>query len=299
MTNLIVINPSDFKQREHSTCGFLESNVVQTITRLLSTNACFKEDTHHQPVTFQHKYNNNSNSKGTKTASKPSQKYKPTSYSERLQRDIGGMLNKINCSNASVIEAKLCKLVNQSNVDTILSTVLNKTLTQDIYTTYYVQLILALTSLFPETKSRLQLFADTFTSEQSALFDGICKLDYDNYEDFCRFGKYKTQLLVRQQVLFMLKLQVDPTSYIQFVTSAMDSCDNPHVIGVLLCLMETLMTHLSKDQVYTICNALQSKYRSSCIGRKNEFHIENIWIQYRKNVRLQGGNSQNAEASHV
>jgi hypothetical protein len=296
MTNLLVINPVEFKLKEHATTGYLESSTVKTISDMFAAHLCFKDDI--QPIVFNRTYPHKAKPHHHHHHNKPPQKYKPTSYSERLERDVGGLLNKINSSNYHVIEQKLLKLVNGSNVDSIFLFMLKKTYQQDVYTDLFVKMLKKIIGLHETMVHYVQELSNDFTKVQASLFEKVYQLDYSNYDDFCQFGKLKTEILVRQNVLhlFFDIITFDGQQYIDFLqTTLQHSAEcSLHVTNVVLTLISDFM-HISvsqRRQLYTCMNAC---LRTNVIGKKNEFFIQKIISDYNRDG-LQENNCKDSQA---
>lgn len=295
MTNLLVINPVEFKLRD-VTSGYLESNTIKIISELFTAHSCFRDDV--QPVLF-------NRSTGTHKAKshhhgKPPQKYKPTSYGERLDRDVGGLLNKINNSNYNVIEEKLLRLINASNVDSIVMFILKKTYQQDVYTELFIKMLKKILNIHKTMFKYVQELSNNFTEVQACLFDQVYKLDYSNYDDFCKFGKLKTEILVRQHVLHLLfdMVTFDVQQYINFLQTLLQQSAkcSQHVTNVVLTLIdEFVYTNLSMPQRKQLYDCMQLCLTTSVIGKKNEFLIQKIMLDYNRHG-LQKDDYQDAQA---
>ena len=281
MTNLLVIYPVDFKQREHVRSEYLETSTINAISELLTAHLCFREDA--QPILF----NRNTCTHKAKSHhhGKPPQKYKPTSYGERLDRDVGGLLNKINSSNYNVIEEKLLRITNVSNVDNIFAYILKKTYRQDVYTELFIKILKKILSLHNTMMKYVQELSNTFTNVQACLFDQVHKLDYSNYDDFCLFGKLKTEIIVRQHVLHLLfdVITFDVQQYLNFLQAMLQHSAHcsQHVTNVVLTLIDDFV-HLSIPQRKQLYCCMESCMTSNVIGKKNEFFIQKIMSEYNR-----------------
>lgn len=293
MTNLFVIPPVEFKQRQNEQLdNALEKSVITMIQHLLMSHACFQDDGSTFPIKVTKRYNNFKHNVSNSHALRTRQ---VSSYKERLDRDLNSYLNKINRSNSHVIQEKILKMVNKANVEQITLNIIGKACRQDLYTALFIQLLHKLAKDFEESEKHLHIFSNDFVGTLLELFQKAESLDYSCYDEFCKFGVIKQEILSRQVVLQeLIRLSLVSFDSSQYLVTLMQSLDkymhlsNQHMFSIVLALCDGLCEILeSTDHVKGLCTALSNAHNCDValnIGKKNQFVMERILQKFDSNI---------------
>lgn len=296
MTTPIVILAVDFKSREHL---LLEDVLIQeTIQNLIKDHMCFKNEqllgfknerfignghnNNHQ--NSHNNYHNAHHHKGGKHRhfeKSPIQNKKYTS-TERLERDILALLNKINASNKSVIFKTLLNLSTPTNVDKIAQTILVNSFNQHSYLDLFVDLINELSVQHNTVLVILEGFSSDFESVTKDILNTMQDIDQTQYDQFCSFGVYRSRLFSRQTLLLkFLDLNLiksfESDSYFSYLTEMFKeytSSNNQSLVFIIITLISDFTSFYQDcSKAIFLIDLMTSK---QILGKKNEFTVQTL-----------------------
>lgn len=200
----------------------------------------------------------------------PIQSNKYCSY----EREIMAMLNKISKQNYDIIQKKIIRDVNNSNLNMILSLIIQKAFTDSIFLGLYIELIQKMFSLFPsQTNEFVKLQYDSFYNEFSSRLSIISSSNCGQYDDFCAEQKEK-RLIESQNRTFisLMKNQllegVQAHEYLQFILDkfSLETLDNYQHYVLLQCVHDfyKYFGAMLVDEFKNVYNNLEIDVKIKC-----------------------------------
>jgi hypothetical protein len=140
----------------------------------------------------------------------PRQNVKQLSYHDKLLREITSNLNKVNTSNMDACVRRISKIVDANNARMIADIILKKCCTNGAYMSQLTQLLSDIMASHGDVASvAVAELVENFINNLDAVVEDMAKIDYENYDEFCKFTLVKTQTLsTNKLVLTFLKNDV-------------------------------------------------------------------------------------------
>jgi len=167
---------------------------------------------------------------------------KTLSYHDKLMREVTGNINKINTCNLPTIVKKIVRIIDAHNISEVATIIMDKSVVHATYMHQLVEMLLTLpTSFQPAIATVMTKFAGDFLcgQDKEKYIKALLALDYENYDDYCRFVKLKDMFINKSVLVGQLinsgHLTMPPCELFDvLIHQFIDNKDNSHLQVMLL-----------------------------------------------------------------
>ena len=293
MDDVFIIDQNAFRATRPNVVEKLTGSKIDAIFAL----DCFNESKFKQVAT---NFKSNSRHQGTTSSSQrffnqrdakpPRSRGGVQSYNEKLMREVTSNLNKLNGSNVDAIIVKINKLIDENNINQIVTHIINKSCTNGSYMEHFFALLNNM-GHEPIVEECITQFVDDYISNFKATINGLLDLVYDDYDQFCDFVKQKSTIQNKSKlVLFYIKkgtVENCIDTYFDQVLSLVKPSLATHVQDLLIQLVADIMAdgtestyiHLAQElvEIEKFISA-KSKFMIQDVMKENEFKHNKLFV---------------------